>query len=285
MRIRPLSDLHLEFSSLDAPLDEADLTLLAGDIFTKELQLPSDLRDFFKSKHVIGIAGNHEFYKKKIDTYTDRLYEIYDKHNGIFLENDYVTILNDGSISKNQEQETGLRISGGTLWTDFKLLSGDNLDLLKAQAMTVVGDRYTKGVNDFRHIREAKKNYRRFKPLSAAIKNFETMQFLENILKDNFKGINYIMTHHAPTAIVLPDKKKNDVFSIAYASNKDDFIKKYQPDYWQFGHIHNPELNQAIENTKFISNARGYPGHESYQKFNIDKIIDIDIPYNYVPRF
>lgn len=286
-----MSDLHLEFSEISQPDVEADITILGGDIFTKEEQLPSDLCDFFKSKMVIGIAGNHEFYRHNIDTYIPRLYDIYERHNGIYLENDILTV-NDNfeyervhgvrDVNGRHVDDVkcnihdGIRFIGGTLWSDFKLFAGNDLNKIRAHASHIVGSRYTPGSNDFWLIREANRNYRRYRPLYAAMRHQETRRFIESALSIPFDGINYVITHHAPAPDCVPDKWKDDIFSAAYASDLLEVIKTHTPDFWQYGHLHesNPDLN--IDGTQMIWNPRGYPGRDNHAVFNQDGLLNIE---------
>lgn len=258
MKLRVLSDIHLEYNPISEPSNEADVTILCGDIFTKERQLPNDLCDFYKSKYVIGIAGNHEFYGHKIDTYTNELYEIYHKRNGIFLENDYITIDDKlSSISINDTTcNSGYRFIGTTLWTDFRLF-GNDINTIKNNASILVGTRYTSHLREYYKIRVAKRNYRKFRPLDAAILNQRAVSFIESSLNLKFDGIVSVLTHHGPSIKTIQDKDKNDIFSLAYASNLDWLMEKYNPNYWFYGHIHKIVPNISISGTKLVSNPSG----------------------------
>ncbi len=61
MRINYFSDIHLEFGGLDAPDNDADIVIAAGDIGIYKQGV-----DWLKSlnKPVIYVAGNHEFYRQ-----------------------------------------------------------------------------------------------------------------------------------------------------------------------------------------------------------------------------
>ena len=89
MKIKLLSDLHLEFGKFDLQHDDADVLVIAGDIlivedlydisefdmnnrFTQQIMSTKllkvqDFRNFLKQasemfKHVVYVMGNHEFY-------------------------------------------------------------------------------------------------------------------------------------------------------------------------------------------------------------------------------
>ena len=129
MKIKLVSDLHLEFSDIMIPNDaDYDLLILSGDILVAQdmhdfpeenvrtaamLEMLSSrqakaqrFRDFFKRcsfqfPHVIYVAGNHEFYHGKFFASLDHLREECAKYPNIyFLEN-------DTKIIQDRNHETG----------------------------------------------------------------------------------------------------------------------------------------------------------------------------------
>ena len=108
MKIAIGSDIHLEFGDLHIRNTEgADVLILGGDILVAK-QFKTDLetrhgagnmyRDFIRRcsgefRHVIAIAGNHEFYGGHWNETLDILRTEYGRHSNVhFLENDTVTI-------------------------------------------------------------------------------------------------------------------------------------------------------------------------------------------------
>lgn len=76
-KIAYCSDLHLEFGRLNIELPDADILLLAGDIYVNYLfnkhDSTDDVIDFFteiskKYKNIIYVPGNHEYYDSSIFT-------------------------------------------------------------------------------------------------------------------------------------------------------------------------------------------------------------------------
>ena len=65
MRINYFSDIHLEFGLLEAPDNDADIIVAAGDIGVNMQGL-----DWLKAlnKPVIYVAGNHEFYTQEYES-------------------------------------------------------------------------------------------------------------------------------------------------------------------------------------------------------------------------
>ena len=107
MRIRLLSDLHLEFCPWDPPRVAADVVVLAGDIHNGLAGIRWAAEQF--SVPVIYVPGNHE----------------YDGHDIIKLRErwrapewpDHVHVLDDRAV-----EIAGVRFVGSTLWTDFNLI-------------------------------------------------------------------------------------------------------------------------------------------------------------------
>lgn len=93
MRLRILSDLHLEFFDGDRELPEveADLVILAGDIHQKTEGL-AWARQRFPAMPILYVPGNHEFYGTCMPLLREEL-AIEAKHYNIeLLDNRAVTI-------------------------------------------------------------------------------------------------------------------------------------------------------------------------------------------------
>ena len=72
MRIRVLSDLHLEFKDWKPPKADADVVVLAGDIHVGVKGIEWARRSF-PSIPIVYVAGNHEFYGEHIHDMTQEL--------------------------------------------------------------------------------------------------------------------------------------------------------------------------------------------------------------------
>ena len=91
MKLVAISDTHRQ--ELDVILPEGDVLIHAGDYDVREFMGLVYLNEWFgelkhKFKHIIFIAGNHDFYLQKEDK--DRIREIVS--NAIYLEDDSVVI-------------------------------------------------------------------------------------------------------------------------------------------------------------------------------------------------
>lgn len=96
---------------------------------------------------------------------------------------------------------------------------------------------------------------------------------MKNSLQNSRTKTNVVITHHAPSIKSIPEKFRNDILSSAYASNLEDFIIEYKPNYWIHGHIHEP-IEYKIGNTTVLCNPCGYinesfNGHDKNFTINI----------------
>jgi Icc-related predicted phosphoesterase len=248
-RLAIYSDLHLEFGLLTKPEGKADVVVLAGDIYTKaRVWKDGNAADFFGCP-VVAVLGNHDLYGSHCDVGPEKA--------GIQAEAKGITLLENA-----EAVITGIRFLGCTLWSDFRLFSGDDSEQLRMDAAACVGDRYSGGMNDFNLIRVAEDGFRKFRPLDASRIHSASVAWLDAKLSEPFDGPTVVITHHAPSIRCLPDDWRNDRLSCAYASNLDWLIEKHQPALWTWGHIHESVPDFQIGHTKMISNPRGYhPDH------------------------
>src|SRR5436190_945167 len=107
MRLRVLSDLHLEFGDSGFPDADADVVVLAGDIHMGRAGRQW-IRQQFAGKPVIYVLGNHEFYRHAIPELTEIL-----KRD---TDGSHIHVLEDSAVELG-----GVTFLGCTLWTDFRL--------------------------------------------------------------------------------------------------------------------------------------------------------------------
>ncbi len=261
-RLHILSDLHIEFGMFECPSVDADVTILAGDTFTKNRCCPWDDAASYFGHPVVMVPGNHEFYGGTLETTVPKL-----KTAGVAKS---VTILDNEQIIV-----AGVRILGCTLWTDFRLFAGDDLDRVKDDANLCVGTRYSSGLSDFRTIRVAKAGYRRFRPLDAALLHNASVSWLSERLVEPFDGPTVVVTHHAPSILCVPASLLEDRMTAGYASRLDWLIEQHQPDLWIWGHIHEAVPPFKIGRTRMVSNPRGYVGQGVNPSFLPDLVVEV----------
>ena len=231
MRLRILSDIHLEFGPYDPPPTDADLVILAGDIHVRERAAEWILHNFPHTP-VLYVLGNHEFYGEKIPALTDRLRDYYALTHIRLLENASADI-------------GAYRFFGATLWTDMALHGDFATGYAAAQEM-----------NDFTRIHLAPFG-RRFTPAKARAFHARSLRDLRAFLSAGSENA-VVVTHHAPSLRSLPPAVRADPITCGYASNLEALIEEFQPLLWIHGHIH-ASSHYLIGRTTILANPRGYP--------------------------
>jgi predicted phosphodiesterase len=265
-----MSDLHLEFRELELVNHSgADVLVLSGDICTaqdlhdhpassfdpwspgamedlkRQLGKADRFRTFFKSvcaqyKDVIYVMGNHEHYHGKFDRSADYLREEFNKMN----------LTNIHLLDNNTKLIGDVHFIGGTLWTDMN--NHDALTLYHIEHM----------MNDFRIIRIAKENFKKFLPKRAVVEHIKTKQYIQTVLQGLPEDAKVVVcTHHAPTFLSIGEQYKDDtLMNGGYASNLSEFILDHpRIKIWTHGHMHQ-KFDYMIGDTRVVCNPRGYPG-------------------------
>lgn len=284
MKIRVLSDLHLEFSDYHAKNYPAvDVLILSGDIMVAEdlhdhpgfdfdpyshgafadlgrkQQRVATFRDFlkrcaFQFPHVIYIAGNHEFYHGKwvkgIQYLRDECAKFPNVH---FLERDCVKI-------------DDVTFVGGTLWTDMN--KGDPLTLHAVRDM----------MNDFRVIKNDSKGYTNLKPTDTAIRHRETLQYIGAVIAERADEKFVVVGHHSPSFQSMHAQYRSQhLMNGAYHSDLSEFIMDHpQIKLWTHGHTHHP-FDYMIGDTRVVCNPRGYEnaGYSEDTGFDPNMVIEL----------
>lgn len=269
MKIKVVSDLHLEFADINIKNDEnCDVLILSGDIMVaqdlhdhhaadfspysngaladlgRKLQRVARFRDFikrcsFQFPHTIYVAGNHEFYHGKWNQTLEVLAEECGKYpNVYFLERGFKRI-------------EDVIFVGGTLWTDMN--KGDPLTLHAARDM----------MNDFRIIRKEYDGYTKLKPVDTAVRHRQTVGYIKEIVDRKEVEKYVVVGHHSPSFQSCHPMYANDaIMNGCYHSDLSEFIlDRPQIKLWTHGHTHHP-FDYMIGETRIVCNPRGYDGHE-----------------------
>ncbi|MDD1612718.1 MAG: metallophosphoesterase [Methylococcaceae bacterium] len=242
MRINYFSDIHLEFGNLEAPDNDADLIIAAGDIGICE-QGVAWLKSF--DKPVIYVAGNHEFYSHE---YREALLLIREQCQGSnvqFLENRRFIF---GQV----------RFLGCTLWADLYAEGQEKTDSL------------SETLNDFKKIRFDGKalDAAEFTNLYRCSK-----EWLENELAQPFSGKTVVVTHHAPSEWSW-NETPSSVKKLAYCNDLKTLMHQYEIAAWFHGHTH-CLVDYRIAGTRILCNPRGYTGLKTVPGFDLNKTVDI----------
>jgi Icc-related predicted phosphoesterase len=247
MQIHLMSDLHLEFGSMETPAG-GDILVLAGDIlvaqhFKRGPDSPYapivESYDKFMNEaverygHVIMVMGNHEHYS---GNFNDSARLIRGRYPGItLLDSDYIDI-------------DSQRFFGGTMWTDIN--AHNPLTMMTAEGR----------MNDFKVI---KKSTRKFRAQDSIVAHRQFMYYLDKYYMDGM----IVISHHAPSYRSLDPKYAGDDLNALYASHLDTFILDRNIQAWFHGHLHNSS-DYMIGNTRVLCNPRGYKGFELNKEFN-----------------
>lgn len=242
MKIDIISDIHLEFGDLYLP--GGDLLILAGDL--------GEVRSFFRNdggevrrkakamhrfmdvelskyKRVIWVPGNHEYYGKSV-LETELLINMHWGNKLTFLQNNSVEI-------------DGINFFGATMWTD----------LGKNNPMVFQLVKYS--MNDYEMIED-------FTPQTSYDTHMNHRLGLLNFLNSNRDKKVFVITHHAPCILSIPDEYKDDRLNEAYYSDLTDIMLDNENiTHWVHGHCHGQKTYE-MGKTTVINNARGYFGHE-----------------------
>lgn len=252
MRIRYISDIHLEFIKPDRInnylknfkplfLPYNEVLVLAGDIGNPFQEHYHTFMQHISTnfKKTFYIAGNHEYYgKRSMKETTEYLTDYFKKYNNItFLNNTY-------------EDYEGYRFIGTTMWSHISNPEYEINDVYSIPGM----------------------NYKLYNSL-----NSESIDFLTRTLAISSTN-NIIITHHQPSKLLVDNKYKGPKMSPYnqwFYCDMDNFIieNKNKIKCWIYGHTHTP-LNSFIDTVPTFCNPVGYPGENANVDYNKNIILD-----------
>lgn len=284
MKIKVVSDLHLEFSDINITNDDkCDVLILSGDIMIaqdlhdhiaadfspysngaladlgRKMQRVARFRDFlkrcsFQFPHTVYVAGNHEFYHGKFFDSIDHLRaECAQFPNIYFLERD-TKVIDD------------VTFIGATLWTDMN--KGDPLTMHAIEGM----------MNDFRIIRNDKREYARMSARDVVDRHARTLQYFRSVLAEQHDKKFVVVGHHSPSFQSVHESYKNEyLMNGGYHSDLSEFILDHpQIKLWTHGHTHHP-FDYVIGETRVVCNPRGYEsdGYSEDSGWNPNIVLEV----------
>jgi len=248
MKLRILSDVHVEFEDFDPPPVNADVVVLAGDIHVQHHGLDW-AREKFPGLPVLYVLGNHEYYGGVLPEHLENLKQQAAGSNVSVLENEALDI-------------GGVSFLCCTLWTDFGLYGNVARDAAIAnQAMS-----------DYRVIR-AGPTSRQLRSSDTAALHRRSKSWLAGAAQQHAGGKRVVITHHAPSIHSLPANFRGDPVSAAYASNLDELVEQCAAELWIHGHLHS-QSDYRIGGTRVVCNPRGYPDGRN-PGFQPDLVIEV----------
>lgn len=284
MKIKLVSDLHLEFSDINIKNDDnCDVLILAGDIMVaqdlhdhiaadfnpysqgafadlgRKQQRVQRFRDFFKRvsfqfPHVIYVMGNHEFYHGKFFAGIDYMREEVAKYPNIYLLEQDTKVIDD------------ITFIGGTLWTDMN--KGDPLTMHAIEGM----------MNDFRIIRNDKRNYAPMSAIDVTVRHRKTLQYFRSVLAEQHDRKFVVVGHHSPSFQSVHESYAHEtLMNGGYHSDLSEFILDHpQIKLWVHGHTHHP-FDYKIGETRIVCNPRGYEtdGYSENSGWNPNIVLEV----------
>lgn len=260
MKIRILSDLHIEFFPFDIPRlpdDPETILVLAGDIGVVADQKP--LESFLqlaatRFKAVVMVFGNHEYYRS---VWPDALHAL---RRWTLPDNFHV-------LEKNCIEIDDVVFLGATLWSDFE--NGNPLSMMHCQ-------RY---INDFRVIGARAKSRLHdpfpdapgFSPLDALEEHRATRQWLATgMARTNAAGKKMvIVTHHGVAPPSVNPKFIGSPTNGAFVSDLSELLMAGRPRLVIHGHVHDSvdyTLGDPGHPIRVIANPRGYTKKKNTQE-------------------
>ena len=256
MKIKVLSDLHLEFGDLDYryKFTGEDVIVLAGDIYTRGnhskliSKIPRDVEVFM-------VAGNHEYYQGNFDRVNGALKDLQILYpNFHFLQDESITYM-------------GVEFFGGTMYSDLTLYGPDPL--------VEIDIKYC--INDFKWISKT------YNPSNQYIhsRNWSIEDHKEanaNFVKEYLGWMKrtegckrVVISHFAPTPQAIAAQYQMSKLNPYFIHNMEDYMG--WEGIWIFGHVHTAFQGQ-VGDTRLICNPKGYGNYEN-RLFDDDLIVEI----------
>jgi DNA repair exonuclease SbcCD nuclease subunit len=250
VRIRVLSDLHLECGPFNyTPVDE-DLVVLAGDIADQSCPAKRHRRALCEAIASAGVPtvyvlGNHEFYR---DNSPFRLI-------ARRLRKDLpagITLLDRGVLG-------AIRILGCTLWSDC---GGNHLAQLAAE----------RSINDFHWMRDDHGD-----PITATTMagwHLLERRWLSQQIDQADRPV-VVVTHWQPTAASTPERFRNGELTPYFQTACADLLRP-PVRLWIHGHTHD-SVDLVERGVRIICNPRGYVD-EINKQFDENMVVSVEAP-------
>jgi len=250
MKIRVLSDLHLEYCAWIPPRADADVVVLAGDIHNGSAALRWAERHFAPGS-VVYVPGNHEFYGGRMSEVLADLRVEAARRQIHFLDGDAVIL-------------GGVRFLGATLWTDFSLYGSSPEDIGGAMQ-----DART-GMSDYQVIRADRGLLR---PEQSRDIHLEQVGWLQRQIRTSFQGATVVVTHFLPHRASIHPKYQGVRSNPFFASDLDHLVRP-PVSLWIHGHTHE-SVDAMVNGTRVVCNPRGLEPIEPNEAFDPRLVVEV----------
>ena len=267
MRLRVLSDLHVERAPFEPLERAADAVVLAGDIHNG-VEAILWARRTFPDLPVVFVPGNHEFYDGLYDEGLAQMREAAARCGVHLLENDVLVL-------------RGVRFLGCTLWTDFAAFDVPAEQLPPgSEPMTVpqAMDHNRRLFADFRAIGWREEGRQRaFQPEDSVLLHARSRRWLQEQLSTHHDGPTVVVTHHLPTWRSVHPEFLTWGTNAGFVTRLDDLVA--QADLWVHGHTHSTQ-DHAGCGTRVVCNPRGYPRRAGgFENPDFDPGLVVEVPW------
>ena len=260
MKIRIMSDLHLEFGPLYIHnMAKDDVLILSGDIVVAA-KWEKRYDDFFKKcselfEEVFYVLGNHEHYNGTFQYTADLIRSYINKYPNIHL------------LDRKAIDHNGITFVGVTLWTDCN----------KEDPLTFM--HLNRAMNDFAIVDydDVIDGTRTMRAQDTVEQYKKDVEFINTFQTNEYPIV--VIGHHAPTAeSIHPRYRRMDEFYMngGYHSDLSEVIlNNPKIKLWTHGHMHDT-VDYMVGDTRVVCNPRGYMGYDfGYHGFNVNFSVEI----------
>lgn len=246
LKVRYMSDLHIEHSNCLIETKDCDVLILAGDICAYLADFHIVLNKIPVELPTLFVFGNHEYEDQEYDLLKSKLQNIINEHeypNFHILENDTIDI-------------QGVRFIGTTLWTNFEGYARGHELSENAANEAVNQAKYwcqEKVFDFFRIYHRGKDGELHVRTPNNALDCFDlAYNFIQTELNKDEDIPKVVITHFAP---IWKSNQKDCNESSYWTNHIPELMGKAK--FWVHGHTHH-SLDYKVNGTNVLCNPRGY---------------------------
>lgn len=251
--------------------ENTDYLVLAGDIGTSPTHwgwiCNSVLAKYPDLKKIIGVFGNHEYYKQMFTVGLESTEHAFIMACIDEKWRDKVVLLERGTFYADDN----IVFLGTTMWTTFN--NRDPMIMNQAQF----------GMNDYRRILRHDPDAQNEDGSARTVINTDWIagrcEGNKHWLTDTvFENVGMgkkivVVTHHAPSLLSSHPRFKGEAMNYAYAEPMEDLMER-NVDLWIHGHCHDTS-DYMVGKCRVVANPYGYHAYEQNRAYNHEGYVDI----------